>query len=251
MWLDAIPLMPTDTPELGISGGEPTLVPDGLLRVILACRNYLPQTYLQVLTNGRLFTYLSYCQKVAGLKHPGLAFGVPLYSDLAYLHDHIVQSEGAFDQTLRGIMNLKRCGQRVELRVVLMRQTIERLGDLAYFITRNLPFVEHVALMGLEPMGRAATSWNNIWVDPADYQESLLTAVDTLASHRLPVSIYNHQLCVLDRRLWPFARKSISDWKTEYFDECRCCCVRHDCGGFFASSRKRHSRAIVAVTTVL
>ena len=32
--------------------------------------------------------------------------------------------------------------------------------------------------------------------------------------------IYNHQLCLIDRRVWPFAVKSISDWKNEYHPEC-------------------------------
>ena len=32
--------------------------------------------------------------------------------------------------------------------------------------------------------------------------------------------IYNHQLCLIDRGLWPFAVKSISDWKNEYHPEC-------------------------------
>ena len=32
--------------------------------------------------------------------------------------------------------------------------------------------------------------------------------------------IYNHQLCLIDRALWPFAVKSISDWKNEYHPEC-------------------------------
>ena len=47
------------------------------------------------------------------------------------------------------------------------------------------------------------------------------------------VSIYNHQPCVLDKRLWPFARKSISDWKNEYMPECMGCREKDNCGGFF------------------
>jgi hypothetical protein len=66
--------------------------------------------------------------------------------------------------------------------------------------------------------------------------------------HGLNVSIYNHQLCVLDRELWPFARKSISDWKNEYLECCGQCAVLDECGGFFASSKLRRSRGIAPVT---
>ena len=38
--------------------------------------------------------------------------------------------------------------------------------------------------------------------------------------------IYNHQLCLIDRELWPFAVRSISDWKNEYHPECAGCSVR-------------------------
>ena len=118
-------------------------------------------------------------------------------------------------------MNLERCGLRVEIRVVLHRQTFDRLPQLAQFLARNLPFVEHVALMGLEMMGYVRMNLDALWIDPAEYQCQLAEAVHILDQHHLNVSIYNHQLCVLDRALWPFARKSISDWKNEYLNECR------------------------------
>jgi hypothetical protein len=39
------------------------------------------------------------------------------------LHDYVVQSHGAFDATVRGILNLARLQQRVEVRVVVHKQT--------------------------------------------------------------------------------------------------------------------------------
>ena len=63
----------------------------------------------------------------------------------------------------------------------------------------------------------------------------------------LRTSIYNHQLCTIDRRIWPLAVKSISDWKNEYRPECSGCSVMERCGGFFATGRLRQSRHISAV----
>ena len=81
----------------------------------------------------------------------------------------------------------------------------------------------------------------DLWIDPFDYQRQLYAAATTLHESRMSVSIYNHQLCVLDPRLWPLARKSISDWKNEYMPECEGCAKQGDCGGFFASARLRYS----------
>lgn len=246
-FLEAIPLMDPATAELGITGGEPTLLGENLLRLIRLCADTLPSTALHMLSNGRMFNYLSLCREVATINHPDFVIGIPLYSDVAHGHDFVVQARGAFDQTIRGIMNLERCKQRVEIRVVLHRHTIPRLPQLARYIARNLPFVEHVALMGLEMMGYVRMNLDALWVDPVQYQGELLEAVQVLRQHRMNVSIYNHQLCILDRELWPFARKSISDWKNEYHDVCRECAVQNECGGFFASADIRSSDGIRAV----
>src|SRR5262249_39988399 len=104
----------------------------------------------------------------------------------------------------------------------------------------------HVALMGLEPIGFAKTNADALWIDPTDYQPELGLAAGTLAQAGMNVSIYNHQLCVLDRRLWPFARQSISDWKNEYLDECKACALRHGCGGLSSSGLALHSAPIRA-----
>jgi His-Xaa-Ser system radical SAM maturase HxsC len=175
-------------------------------------------------------------------------FGIPLYSDIAARHDFVVQAAGAYDQTIRGIVNLLRCGARVEIRVVLHAETIERLPALARFIVRNLPNVHHVALMGLEMMGYVKMNLTALWIDPADYQRELSCAVRELDRARIPTSIYNHQLCVLDRGLWPFARQSISDWKNEYLEICDYCSVRDRCGGFFSSASLKRSAHIHAIS---
>lgn len=245
--LRTVALMSPDTAEVGITGGEPTLLHGDFLRVITALRDRMPLTAVHVLSNGRLFSYLQYAQRLGGISHPDLMIGIPVYADTADKHDFVVQAQGAFDETVRGILNLARCDVRVEIRVVLHRQTVDRLPQLARFLARNLPFVDHVALMGLEMMGFTRLNLEALWIDPADYQPALAEAVDHLAAAGMQTSIYNHQLCVLDRRLWPVARRSISDWKNVYLPACDGCGVRADCGGFFASATVRHSAHIRAL----
>jgi His-Xaa-Ser system radical SAM maturase HxsC len=173
--------------------------------------------------------------------------GIPLYSDLSTHHDYVVQADGAFDETIRGILNLKRAQARIELRVVIHRQTYARLPHLAEFITRNLLFVDHVALMGLELMGFTKANLEQLWIDPYEYQQELEDAVAHLAQFRMNVSIYNHQLCILRRSLWQFAKQSISDWKNEYLPVCQSCSLRSRCGGFFSSGLSKPSEHIHAV----
>lgn len=244
--LQVIRLIPEDTTSLGFTGGEITLLQEGFIKLLESCRSYLPRTRLDVLTNGRLLAYLRYAERIAAVGHPDLILCVPLYSDVDSLHDFVVQAPGAFDQTVRGLMNLGRVGVPVEIRVVLHRLTIPRLPKLAEFIAMNLPFVSHVALMGLEITGFTRANLESLWIDPADYHPELMAAVEALDRARLCTSIYNHPLCLLPERLWPFARKSISDWKNLYMPECEGCTKRSECGGFFASAIYRHSDHINA-----
>lgn len=242
--LAVIPLMARDTPEIGLTGGEPGLLGPRLVEVIDRFRRFLPHTALHILSNGRAFADETFARDLAAVHHPDLMLGIPLYSDLPEHHDYVVQARGAYDQTVRGILNLKRHGVRVELRYVIHRDTVAGLPAFARFVARNLLFVDHVALMGLELMGFARANLDALWADPLDYQDELATAVTILDRARVRVSIYNHQLCVLRPALHRFARASISDWKNRYFDDCEDCRMKHACGGFFASSDLRRSRGI-------
>ncbi len=245
--LRLVRLIPRTAPVLGITGGEPTLLGEGLFNVLEACRDQLPETRLHMLTNGRRFKDRQFAERLAAVNHPNLVLGIPLYSDFAHQHDYVVQARGAFDETMIGFHNLASYGQRIEIRVVVHKQTYRRLRPLVEFIYRNCPFAEHVALMGLEITGYTKPNLSTLWIDPVDYQDELESAVSFLAWSGMHVSIYNHPLCILRRSLWPFARKSISDWKNIYLDACKSCGVLDRCGGLFKSAEQVHSKHIAPI----
>lgn len=238
--LRVISLIDSDEGVLGITGGEPTLLGDDLIRILSAAKAALPATRLHVLTNGRRFSETTFARQVAAVAHPGLQWAIPLYSDSPEVHDYVVQRHGAFAETLAGLMNLARYGQQIELRVVLQQATVRRLRQLAHFIARNLSFVDHVAWMGLEPMGFARPNWHEIWIEPEDYADPLADAIARLTDVRMATSIYNVPLCVLSERLRPFAAQSISDWKNSYVPECAGCALRNQCCGFFSSATRKY-----------
>ena len=244
LYRQVIPLIPANCAELGITGGEPTLLGNGFFELLALCKQHLPTTELHCLTNGRSFAWRSFAEQLGGMELRQLMLGIPLYADHAPLHDFVVQARGAFDQTVRGMHELAAVGQRVEIRVVLHQLTVPRLAKLARFIYRNLPFVEHITFMGLENTGYTPHNRDKLWIDPVEYMGELTQAVEFLAAHRLHVSIYNHQLCLLPEVLWPFARRSISDWKNVYLPACAGCAVQEQCGGFFASCTSMHSTHI-------
>ncbi len=237
-----ISLLPDDTRALSLTGGEPTLHADALIGLLSHCKRVAPGLSVHLLSNGRRFADPKFARRYAAVGLSDIMTGIPVYAPEPGLHDFIVQADGAFNETIHGILILASLGQAVEIRVVIQRHTIPVLAGLATFIARNLPFVAQVALMGLEMTGLARPNSALVWADPADYQRELTEATGILTTAGIPARIYNHQLCVLDRRLWPYAVRSISDWKNDYLDICRSCSVRDTCGGVFTTSGNRLSQ---------
>lgn len=245
---ELIRLLPRGSKDIGFTGGEPTLYGERLIELIRLAGNLLPETSVHVLSNGRRFFDPLFADAWAGIRHPDLMVGIPIYGPESTLHDYVVQSAGAFHETIGGILNLAERGQRIELRIVLHKKTIPQLEETAAFVSRNLPFVDQVSLMGLEIMGFARANLEDIWIDPVDYQRELKGAVSLLESAGVRVLLFNQQHCLTAESLWPFLVRSISDWKNEFHQECIDCAAKHLCGGFFASSKYRVSPNVRAIS---
>ncbi len=244
---DALPLIDPTTPALTFTGGEPLTEWRRFIRLLDMTRDLLPNTAVHVLTNGRGFATPEVASAWAAVQHPQLSAGIPVYAAVDHIHDYVVQAKGAFDQTVLGILHLKDRGQAVEIRIVLHSITAPRLRETCTWIARNLPFVDHVALMGLENTGFALANQDLLWIDPVDYRDQLAAGVDVLSTSGVNVSVYNLPLCVLDPSVRPFAVQSISDWKNAYLPECDVCSVRRDCAGFFSTGRPKFSRGIAPI----
>jgi His-Xaa-Ser system radical SAM maturase HxsC len=241
---ESLPLLDKDTRTLTFTGGEPLSDWIEFIDVLAECRDQLPKTAVQVLTNGRAFAKSEIVDAWRKVNHPSLIAAIPVYAAVDHVHDYVVQAKGAFDETILGILKLKDRGQRVEVRVVLHAQTAPIILDTCRWIARNLPFVDHVALMGLENTGFAIANEAQLWIDPIDYRDALADAVDVLVAAEVNVSVYNLQRCVLAQSVWPYAVQSISDWKNAFVSECEPCIEKSRCAGFFSSGRPRRSKAI-------
>lgn len=245
---DTLPLIDKQTRTMGFTGGEPLLDWQEFVGILAMCRDVLPQTAVHVLSNGRAFACTEIVTAWAGVRHPNLMVGIPIYSAVDTVHDYVVQAKGAFDETVLGVLKLKDRGQRVEIRVVLHAITAPRLLATSQWLARNLPFVDHVALMGLENTGFAIANDRLLWIDPLHYKEQLAQSVEVLTASKVRVSVYNLTRCLLDSSVWPYARQSISDWKNGFVAECDSCDEKQRCSGFFTTGgRPQYSRGIRAI----
>jgi His-Xaa-Ser system radical SAM maturase HxsC len=246
---ESLRLVDPTTQALTFTGGETLSDWQDFIAVLKECRDRLPTTAIQVLTNGRAFADSQIVDAWKDVGHPNLMAAIPVYASVDRIHDHVVQAKGAFDETVLGILKLKDRGQRVEIRVVLHALTAPIIEETGRWIARNLPFVDHVALMGLENTGFAIANDAILWMDPMDYAEDLAKAVDHLSAAGVRISIYNLPKCVLPKSIWPHALQSISDWKNGFVEECSRCDEKNTCSGFFTTGRPRFSRGVRAITS--
>ena len=242
-----VDLLPPDATEIGLTGGEPTILGERFFSLLRRIQNKNPNIEIQVLTNGRNFADIQNAKKFSELDISKILLGIPLYSDHYQSHDYVVQAEDAFLQTMLGFHNLAKYNARMEVRVVLHKKTYQRLPELSMFIYKNLPFVEHIAFMGMENTGLALIDFSDIWMEPAEYMNKLGEAVLFLSKRKMNPSIFNTPLCLLPENLREFAKQSISDWKNDFHEECGRCKMAKECSGFFTTSKHPHSNMIKAI----
>lgn len=242
--------LPPNAEALSLTGGEPTIDRAAFFALLDHIGRRRPDLSVHVLSNGRRFADIAFVAEYARAPIPDLMVGVPLYAAEPMVHDYVVQARGAFNETVKGLLNLGAAGVPFEIRVVVQKATVPILTEIARFIARNVPFVAQVALMGLEMTGLARPNSSLVWVDPHDYRSELREAHEILRAARIPTRIYNHQLCVIDRSLWPHAAQSISDWKNDFPPVCDSCLVRTQCAGVFTTSGARLSTHLAPVLSL-
>lgn len=229
---------PKNLSIIGISGGEPTLLGNRFFELISIIREYLPETTIHILTNGRRFSNEIYAQRLGDIGRNNLLLGIPIHSESSIIHNIISGDRNAFNETIYGLYNLAATDIPIELRVVVNNLNYKRLIQLSDFIFRNLSFVNCVSFMAMEHIGLAVKNTRQVWVEPIEYVSYLKEAVLFLNGWNIDVSVFNLPLCLLPCELHPFAQKSISDWKNSYIEICDNCVKKDDCCGLFSTSKK-------------
>ena len=232
---------PKETKVVCITGGEPTLAGERFFELVRMVREELPDTDIQILSNGRSFADHDFAHKLKMAGDDKVFIGVPLHSDYAGDHDKIAGAKGAYNETMLALYNLADEGIAIELRVVINKLNYMRLPQMAEFIFKNLYFVSWVALMGMEDTGYATSNANHVWVEPIEYIDHLCKAVEILEGWDIPATIFNIPLCLLPIDYHQYATQSISDWTTKYLNICDSCVLKEKCCGLFATSKKTYS----------
>ena len=219
-----------------ITGGEPTIIGEGIFDIMGFLKERFPKTEYLFLSNGRIFSESEYFERMVAVLPPYTCFAIPLYGDSPQTHDRITRAEGSFIQAVRGMQNFMNAGVSVEIRIVVSKLNYDNLSNVARFISKYLNKAFTVNFVGLEMCGNAARNRDRVWIDYSEAFSSMKEAVNILCENNIRVGIYNFPLCSVERGYWHLCKKSISDYKIVYYDECEKCEVKEICGGIFKST---------------
>ncbi len=237
-WLkEYIKILPSDVSYINITGGEPTLALDIFFEIMELLKNKFQNSDFQMLSNGRSFADIFFLNSVIACTPIGTRFAIPLHSSDRSIHDMITQSEGSFEQTVRGIRNLLNKKQKVEIRIVISKKNCDRLTETVLYILKHFRDVFCVNFIAMEMMGNAAVNRKEVWIDYDEAFKKAKTAIDILVNEGVDVQLYNFPLCFVERGYWQMAANSITDYKICYMDECKDCKVKALCGGMFFSTK--------------
>ena len=234
--LEQIRCIPDDTKHITITGGEPGLLKENLLKLLEECKKYLPNTEFLILTNGRVFSNTDFTNKLEESIPNNTRIAIPIYAANEDLHDEITRVKGSFRQAVVGIKKLIEKNIDVEIRVVVLKKNYKYLEKIANFIVKELPEVKMVNIMALEMTGNAYKNREQVWINFGKVKEYLYKACITIIKSGIITNLYNFPLCNLDERLYSVAHRSITDYKIRYKEKCEECRAKENCGGFFNST---------------
>lgn len=229
--------MPRDLWYFTITGGEPTLIgEENFIKVLESVKENLPLTKILLLTNGRTLGDKSFYERFVKSKPERLRVAIPIHGSTAEKHDYITQAKGSYIQTLRGIANLLNSGVELEIRIVVSKLNSDDITEISKMIANVFPSVTVVNFVGLEMRGNCVANSDEVLISYQDAFKSSTEGIDLLVRKGINVGLYNFPHCMIDKKYWPIAQKSISAYKSMFYNECEQCELKNECCGIFTAT---------------
>jgi len=135
-----------------LTGGEVTIRKDFFDIIKLA--KELNYKVIQIQTNGRMFASLDFCKKT--IKAGATEFSPAIHGYCKEQHHYLTRSQGSFNQTIKGIKNLKSLGAYVLTNTVVVKPNYRNCPDIARLLVKLN--IDQFQFAFVHPMGNA---WRN------------------------------------------------------------------------------------------
>ena len=217
--------------EIYLTGGEPTLHPQ-FFKLLTILRKRCPRAKIILDTNGRMFFYEDFLRECLG--YGNLEFQVSLCAHTAFLHDKITQTEGSFEQTVKGIKNLLFLGSsenEVEIRVVIHKLTLPYLKEIYDFVAKNFPQIVRLIFIFMEMEGQAQKNIEKVGITYKKARPYMEDFFKKIKSAPFEIRLYHFPLCVLQFKFWPYLWRTLPEKEITFLKKCSQCLYQKYCLG--------------------
>lgn len=228
--------IPSDTPHMTITGGEPFLMGEQVFPFLRFLKEKFSETEFLFLTNGRVFAIKKYLQRFCETAPNHSIVAIPVHGSCRQIHDSITRTEGSFEQTKIGIKRLLENRFPVEIRLVVSKMNVHDFDNIAKLIIKEFKGIEYVSIIAMEMTGTARENCEKVWIPYRESFDYIANAARLLVENGFDVKLYNFPLCTVDRSFWTLCEKSISDYKVRFLESCDSCRYKSTCSGVFAGT---------------
>ena len=226
-----------DEPDIIIfTGGEPTLRPD-LEDLVRYVHNRFPGTPFKLLTNGRMFSYRDYTERIVSAGVDNVE--VSLCGPSPAVHDAVTRTPGSFIQSLEGIRNLVSAGVNTNVRYVLHELTYKSVVDVPDLLDREVPGIGQLVVMYMDIIGNALRHRKQLIVPYRDVAHYVELAADVAVERGISLALYHIPSCVIApayRHL--SAGVTVIERRITYPPQCERCTLRSSCCGVWKTYAK-------------
>lgn len=217
--------------SFAITGGEPTLSPN-LFQLITKINTLFPGMRISLLTNGRMFCYPGYLNKLMSLK-ANIEFIVSIHGPSDIIHDRITLAKGSFGQTVKGlkhILNLDHRNLTLEIRIVIHRLNYRYLAKTVSFLAKNFRNADRIVLLFFEIEGRASRNFKLLKLNYNECKPIIKTIINKIKFFK-EFRLYHFPLCALDKKLFPYVWRTLPPSEVSYPKGCTNCALIKHCLG--------------------
>ncbi len=199
-------------------GGEVAIRKD-FFELLEYAKNLNLRVYVE--TNGRMFSIEKFAKRTLEIM-PDLSMMMSFHSSVPEIHDKITQVKGSFEQSVRGIKNLKKYGlKQLAIDCVVTKFNYKDLPENVRFFKELNADEVYFTLMRIG--GNARENLDKLFVPIKDIQPYLLKAIETGENIGLKTITYGFPYCTLknfDKHAHERSfLKTFSEGKTYIFDE--------------------------------
>ncbi len=161
------------------TGGEFTIRSD--CEELIRYAKELGYSLIQLQSNGRMFSNIEFCKKViaAGANE----FSPALHGYCAEVHDDLTRSPGAWQQTVKGMLNLKKLGQRLVVNSVIVEPNYKFAPQIAELFSKIK--VDQFQYAFVHAMGNALENIDNMLPKKSEAIPYLQKGIDIAKKNKI------------------------------------------------------------------